>query len=438
MPPAGFGRTVQSAIYGAGAFGRRPAVPTDGTALEAAARKTMSRSGFGYVAGSAGCEASARANVAAFDRWQVVPRMLVDTTARDTGVELFSRRHESPLLLAPVGVLSVAHEDADLAVARAARQQQVTQIISTQASVPMEEIATTLRGSGHWYQLYWSSDDDLVASLVARAQACGSEAIVVTLDTAYLGWRPRDLDLGYLPFARGEGIAQYTSDPVFQRRVAERVAAAADTVPQPRPRPTAAAIGTLISMSRNHPGRTRDNLTAKEPRAAVETFLEVFSRPSLTWEDLPRLRELTNLPVVLKGILHPDDARRAVDAGIDGIYVSNHGGRQVDRSVAALDALPGVVAAVRGAGSSAPIIFDSGIRCGADVFIALALGATAVGIGRPHVYGLALAGSDGVAEVLRNLRAELDLQMALTGCSSLADLTVDRLRREPGPPGVQP
>ncbi len=192
-----------------------------------------------------------------------------------------------------------------------------------------------------------------------------------------------------------------------------------------------AALGTLLSMSRNHPGRIRDNLTAPEPRAAVESFLEVFSRPSLTWEHLPRLRELTSLPIVLKGILHPDDARRAADAGMDGIYVSNHGGRQVDRSVGALDALADVVAALRDAGSSVPVIFDSGIRCGADVFVALALGASAVGIGRPHVYGLALAGSDGVAEVLRNLRAELDLQMGLTGCASLADVTVDRLRRAP-------
>ncbi|GAA2164792.1 lactate 2-monooxygenase [Humibacillus xanthopallidus] len=438
MPSVGFGRSVQSAIYGAGAFGHRPRVPTDSSTLEAEARKVMSRRGFAYVAGSAGSEATARANVSAFDRWQVVPRMLVDTTSRDTGVEIFGRGHESPLLVAPIGVLSMAHDEADRAVAAGARDQHVTQIISTQASVPMEEIARTLRGSGHWYQLYWSSDDDLVASLVARAEACGSEAIVVTLDTAYLGWRPRDLDLGHLPFARGEGIAQYTSDPVFQRRVAERVAreAAAQGAeperaagsPPARPRPTPAAIGTLLSMSRNHPGRTRDNLIAKEPRAAVETFLEVFSRPSLTWADVPRLRELTSLPIVLKGILHPDDARRALDVGVDGIYVSNHGGRQVDRSVAALDALPGVVAAVRDAGSSAPVIFDSGIRCGADVFVALALGATAVGVGRPHVYGLALAGADGVAEVLRNLRAELDLQMGLTGATSVADITSDRLR----------
>lgn len=426
MPQEGIGRAVQSAIYRAGAFGRRPEVPTDGTRLETAARKVMSKRGFAYVAGSAGSEASAEANVTAFARWRVVPRLLVDTTERDTSVELFGRRHESPLLVAPVGVLSMADGDADLAVARAAREQHVTQILSTQASVPMEDVARALGGSGHWYQLYWSSNDELVESLVSRVEACGSDALVVTLDTAYLGWRPRDLDLGHLPFARGEGIAQYTSDPVFQRLVRERVAAAA---PATRPRPTPAALSTLVSMSRNHPGDTRHNLTAPEPRAAVETFLDVFSRPSLTWDDLPRLRALTSLPIVLKGILHPEDARRAVDEGVDGVYVSNHGGRQVDRSVAAIDALPGVVAAVRGAGSRAPIIFDSGVRCGADVFVALALGATAVGIGRPHVYGLALAGADGVAEVLRNLRAELDLQLALTGCTSLADLTPDRLVR---------
>lgn len=427
MPLGGFGRTVQSAIYRAGAFGRKPRLPTDGKRLEEAARDAMSQAGFAYVAGSAGSESTAQANRAAFDRWAIVPRMLVDTSERDTTVELFGRRHDSPLLVAPIGVLSAAHPDADLGVARGAAEQGVTHVVSTQASVPMEDIARAA-GAGHWYQLYWSSDDDLVASLVSRAEACGSEAIVVTLDTAHLGWRPRDLDLGHLPFVRGAGIAQYTSDPVFRRLVEERMAS---TTPEPSPRPTPAAIGTLLSLSRHHPGSTRHNLSAREPRAAVETFLDVFSRPHLTWADLPRLRELTTLPILLKGILHPDDARRAVDLGVDGIYVSNHGGRQVDRSIAALDALPEVVAAVREAAPAMPVLFDSGIRTGADAFVALALGASAVGIGRPHVYGLAIAGSAGVAEVLRNIRAELDLTMALTGCTTLDDVTADRLTRRP-------
>jgi lactate 2-monooxygenase len=432
MPLPELGRATQAAIYRAGTYGRRPRVPTNAQELEEAARRVMSRRAFSYVAGSAGGESTARANLAAFDRWRVLPRMLVDTGERDQCVELLGRRHESPIVVAPIGVLSAAHSAADVAVARAARAQNVLPVLSTQASVPMEEVAAALDGWGHWYQLYWSRDDDLVESLVHRAEACGSEAIVVTLDTAYLGWRPRDLDLGHLPFARGEGIAQYTSDPVFRRLVEQRVAAkraatASDEEPEPQPRPNAAAVRSLVSLSRNHPGGVRDNLSSPYPRAAVETFLEVFSKPSLSWTDLPRLRRMTSLPVVLKGILHPDDARRAVAEGVDGILVSNHGGRQVDRSVAALDALPGVVDAVRGAGSAVPVLFDSGVRSGADVFVALALGADAVGIGRPHVYGLALAGEEGVAEVLRNIRAELDLTMALTGCRTLADVTRDLL-----------
>lgn len=359
MPIPELGRAAQSAIYRAGTYGRRPRVPTSGHALEEAARRVMSRRAFAYVAGSAGGESTARANLEAFDRWRVVPRMLAGAEERDQSVELLGRRHESPLLLSPVGVLSAAHADADVAVARAGREQGVLPVISTQASVAMEDVAGALGGFGHWYQLYWSRDDDLVESLVHRAEACGSEAIVVTLDTAYLGWRPRDLDLGHLPFARGEGIAQYTSDPVFRRLVEERVAArgteTASGIPtepdrEAQPRPTPAAVRSLLSLSRNHPGSTRDNLSSPYPRAAVETFLDVFSKPSLSWADLPRLRSLTALPVVLKGVLHPDDARRAVAEGVDGILVSNHGGRQVDRSVAALDALPGVVDAVRGAG----------------------------------------------------------------------------------------
>ena len=427
MPFTEIGKTAQSAIYRAGTFGRRPKVPTDGNALEEAARRAMSRRGFAYVAGSAGGEATARANRAAFDRWQVVPRMLVDTSERDLGVELFGRRHESPLLVAPIGVLSSAHADADLAVARAAREQRVT----AHPQHPGVGADGAGRRGARWLRA-------LVPALLEprrrprRQHGPARRGVRERGDRRHprhgmLGWRPRDLDLGHLPFARGEGIAQYTSDPVFRRLVEERVAAKAAAEPEPQPRPTPAAVRTLVSLSRNHPGDARHNLSAPEPSAAVETFLDVFSKPALSWADLPRLRELTRLPVVLKGVLHPDDARQAVAAGVDGILVSNHGGRQVDRSVAALDALPGVVDAVREAGSAMPVLFDSGIRSGADAFVALALGADAVGIGRPHVYGLALAGAEGVAEVLRNIRAELDLTMALTGCRTVADVTRERL-----------
>jgi lactate 2-monooxygenase len=453
MRLSGFGRTVQSAIYRAGALGHRPRVPTDGTRLEAAAERAMSRRAFAYVAGSAGSESTARANRAAFDRWEVLPRMLVDASERDAGVELFGRRHSSPLLVAPIGALSAVHPDADLAVARGARDQNVTMVLSSQASVPMEDVARQLAGSGHWFQLYWSGDDDLVASLASRAEACGSAAIVVTLDTVHLGWRPRDLDLGHLPFARGEGIAQYTSDPVFRRLVADRLPSTGhkvaldrsqnqgrEVIPSPsseaavpEPRPTPRALGTLLSISRHYPGSTRVNLRAPEPRAAVETFLDVFSRPNLSWADLPRLRGLTRLPIVLKGVLRGDDVRRALDEGVDGIWVSNHGGRQVDRSVAALDALVDVAAVVRDRAPDLPVVFDSGVRTGADAFVALALGASAVAVGRPHVYGLALAGDAGVAEVLRNIRAELDLTMALTGCRTIADITPDLVRPRPRP-----
>jgi L-lactate dehydrogenase (cytochrome)/lactate 2-monooxygenase len=308
----------------------------------------------------------------------------------------------------------------------------------------MEDTAAALGDSPSWFQLYWSSDDALVESFVSRAEASGCEAIVVTLDTHVLGWRTRDLDLGYLPFARAEGIAQYLSDPVFQALVEARVrgagSAGAGTAGSgtggastggsgtTAPRPTIAAVRSLLSMARHHPGPTWRNLTQPFARAAVETFLDVFSRSTLTWADLAWLRERTTLPILVKGIQHPDDARAALDHGADGIIVSNHGGRQIDNAIASLDALAPVADAVRahvgtgtgtGTGTAGvPVLFDSGIRTGADVFTALALGADAVLLGRPWVYGLALAGADGVRAVTEHVLAELDLTMALAGVSA--------------------
>jgi lactate 2-monooxygenase len=317
-------------------------------------------------------------------------------------------------MLAPVGVLEMVDREADLAVARAARSHGVPMILSNQASRPMEAVARELGDSPRWFQLYWSTSNDLVESLVARAEGSGCEAIVVTLDTTLLGWRTRDLDLGYLPFLRGKGIAQYTSDKVFRRLLKEPPAQEA-----PQPRPTLQALRTLVQLTRAYPGSFLANLRSGEGRAAVQTFTEIYSRPSLTWDDLPFLRERTKLPILLKGVVHPDDARKAVDAGMDGLVVSNHGGRQIDGQIATLDALPGVVEAV---GGRIPVLLDSGVRGGADIFKAVALGASAVLIGRPYAYGLAIAGEDGVREVIENFMADFDLTMGLAGCRSVGEI----------------
>jgi L-lactate dehydrogenase (cytochrome) len=250
---------------------------------------------------------------------------------------------------------------------------------------------------------------------------------VVTLDTTMLGWRPRDLDLGFLPFAQGKGIAQYTSDPVFRELAAERArTAAAAQRPAPAPRPTPAAVRALVGMARAWPGPFLDNLRSPLPRAAVETFLSIYSRPSITWADLAWLRARTRLPIVLKGVLHPDDARRAVDEGADGVLVSTHGGRQVDRSIAALDALPDVVAAVDG---RVPVLLDSGVRSGADVLVAVALGARAALVGRPVAWGLALGGEAGARQVLEDVLGEFDLTLGLSGLTSVDQLSPEVLRR---------
>jgi lactate 2-monooxygenase len=383
----------------------------------------MSAKAWAYVAGSAGNESTTRANRQAFDRWRIVPRVLRDVGERDLSIELFGRRYPTPLLAAPVGVLGLVHPEADLAVGRATARLGIPYILSTQASVPMEHVAEVMGVSPHWFQLYWSSSDDLVESLVARAEASGAEAIVVTLDTHMLGWRPRDLDLGYLPFAHGMGIAQYASDPVFQRLMAERLASAP---PSDRPRITSSTIRTLIDLTSHYPGRFWRNLRSPLPRAAVDTFLDVFSRSTLTWNDLAFLRQRTKLPIVLKGVQHPDDAARAVAEGLDGIVVSNHAGRQVDDAIGSLDALPPIVQRVAGA---IPVLFDSGVRSGADAVVALALGASAVCVGRAYTYGLAIAGEAGAYEALRNIVAELDIVLGLVGLRSVAEITRDAVQR---------
>lgn len=422
----GISRRVQSDIYRAGISGTRPAVPTDPDRLESAAGKALSAEAFAYVEGGAGAQRTVAANRAAFDRWQVWPRPLRDVAARDLSTTFLGTTRPSPLVLAPLGVMELVHRDADLAVARAAASLALPYVLSNQASVPMEKVRDAAPGAPRMFQLYWSSSDELNASLLQRAEACGCEAIVVTVDTHLLGWRTRDLDLGYLPFTRGLGIAQYTSDPVFQRLVRERAAAAGPAGPV---HITPKSIAAGVSIARKGAALTgaglRESLRSPLPRAAVETFLDVFSTPALTWDDLARAREWTRLRIIVKGIVHPDDAMRALDAGADGVWISNHGGRQIDASVPTLAVLPEIADRIAG---RVPIVFDSGVRGGADVFIALALGATMVALGRPYAYGLAVAGEAGVTAVVQHVLAELDITLGLGGLTAVADVGRDALR----------
>ena len=408
------GRLRQQQVYLDGVSGRRPRVSTDLTRLEAEAEKVMRPEAFAYIAGGAGTGATMRANRAAFDRHRIVPRMLRDASRRDTSVELLGRRLAAPFLLAPIGVAEMAHSDADLATARAAAAEGVPMVFSNQASVPMERVAEELGDSPRWFQLYWSTSNELVESFVSRAEACGCEAIVVTLDTTLLGWRTRDLDIGFLPFLRGMGIAQYTSDPVFQRLVEEESAAPRAAVDAPRPRPTPSALSTLFSLMRRRISRESVQRFVRDLLAA----LAQLGRPAVPARAHPAADPA-------QGHLPPRRRPPALDFGVDGLIVSNHGGRQVDGAIATLDALPDVVEAVNGA---VPVLLDSGVRSGADVFKALALGARAVLLGRPYIYALALAGEQGVRQVLRDLHADFDLTMGLAGYASAADIGPEALR----------
>jgi isopentenyl diphosphate isomerase/L-lactate dehydrogenase-like FMN-dependent dehydrogenase len=350
----------------------------------------MTPRAFDYVAGAAGSGDTARENLDAFRRWRIVPRMLTDVSTPAYASTVLGTQLSAPFLIAPVGVLAIAHPDGELAVARAARAAGVPMILSTAASTAMEEVAAANGDGQRWYQLYWPKDRAVTASLLGRAEAAGFTVLVVTLDTRILAWRPRDLDNGYLPFLHGIGVQNYLSDPGFQAALASPV--------------------------------------AEDPGAAILRYTQIFGDLSLTWDDLPFLRQHWHGPIVVKGILSVADAVRAAEAGVEGIIVSNHGGRQVDGAIGALDALPAVAQAV---GSDLAVLFDSGIRGGADILKALALGARAVLVGRPYVYGLALGGEAGVRHVLRALRNDFELTMRLAGAGDLADLGPDFLQQRP-------
>jgi isopentenyl diphosphate isomerase/L-lactate dehydrogenase-like FMN-dependent dehydrogenase len=381
-PPANYS-DYQTAIYMNGMFaGEVPAITTDLAGLEERARAVLSPEAMGYIVPSAGSGATARANRAAFGRWRIVPRMLRSGTRRDLSGTILGTPVPAPVMIAPVGVQTLAHPDGELATARAAAALRLPYIHSTAAAHSFEQAADANAGGPRWYQLYWPTDNDVCISFLHRAKASGYSVLVLTLDTLLLGYRPADLDRGFLPFLKLQGLANFLDDPAFL-----------DGLAKP---------------------------PAEDPGAAVLHWARMFPNPGLSWEDLPFLRQHWDGPIVLKGIVSAQDAELAAEHGMDGVIVSNHGGRQVDGAVAALDALPGIAEAV---GDQLTVLFDSGVRTGADVVKALALGAQAVLIGRPVLYGLALGGQQGVEHVLRSLLADLDLTLALSGYTSHRQLT---------------
>jgi lactate 2-monooxygenase len=373
-------------IYARGLAGESPSIPVSVEELESRAEETMDERAANYVFAGAGAEKTIDANREAFDRRRIVPRMLRDIAERDFSTELLGTALPAPLLLAPIGVQKIVHEDGELATARAAAAVGVPMIASTASHFTLEEIAEAGGDSPRWFQFYWPNDRRLAESFVSRAEVAGYGAIVLTVDTFVPGWKPRDLQQAWLPFLQGMGNANYFQDPVFR--------AALEVTPE------------------------------EDQGAATGHLLGVQANPSLTWDNLAWLRERTSLPILIKGIQHVEDAREAARRGIDGIVVSNHGGRQVDGAIASLDALGPIAEAV---GEELTVLFDSGVRGGADVLKALALGADAVCLGRPYVWGLALEGQAGVETVLKMILAELDLTMALCGYTSPSQLGPDAL-----------
>jgi lactate 2-monooxygenase len=367
-------------IYARGLTGVKPALPVSWAELERRAEDAMEPRAASYVYAGAGNGETMRANREAFHRWRIVPRMLRDVSTVRLATTVLGAEVPAPVLLAPIGAQAIVQPEGELASARAAAALGLTFVASSASAHTLEEIADAGNGP-RWYQLYWPNDPELATSFVSRAETAGYTAIVVTVDAFVPGWKPRDLQEAWLPFLEGVGNANYLQDPVFR--------AALDRSPE------------------------------EDLGAAIGHFLAVLSKPSLTWDDLDWLRETTSLPILLKGVLHADDAREARERGVDGVVVSNHGGRQVDGAIATLDALPAIVDAVEG---DLTVLLDSGIRSGADVVKGLALGADAVLVGRPYLWGLALGGQPGVETVLRMLLAELELTLALSGVPDLERL----------------
>lgn len=356
-------------------------LPVSYNEWEYRARQILPNGPFGYIAGGAGSEDTMRANEDAFLLWRIQPRLLNDVSNRNLSITLFGQTFPVPFLLAPIGLQEIINPEADFGSARAAASLGVPYVLSTPASRSIESVAAVMGDSPRWFQLYWGSDLDVAGSMVQRAEKAGYTAIVVTVDLPARGWRGRDQRNQYFPARAGVGTANFMSDPVFRSKL------------------------------KQSPEQNFD--------AAVDLFLSIYFNPALTWNDLPILRKYTKLPILLKGILAPEDAELALHYGMDGIIVSNHGGRQLDGEIAALAALPKICEVVK---RRIPVLMDSGIRGGDDVIKAIALGASAVLLGRPYIYGLAVAGEQGVRTVLTNLISEIDLSLANSGKKSISEI----------------
>ncbi|MFD2445428.1 alpha-hydroxy-acid oxidizing protein [Bacillus sp. CGMCC 1.16607] len=354
--------------------------------LEQEARKKMSVGGFGYVRSGAGGEETLRKNSDSFSKLSVIPRVLSNVSNVDTSITLFGRTYPYPFLLAPVGMLKLAHEDADLAAVKGASTHNIPFVLSTVSSYSIEDVAAVAEESSKWFQLYWSNNEEIAYHMVERAEESGYEAIVLTVDTVMMGWREEDMKNRFSPLKQGIGKANYETDSVFL-----------------------------------------NSLENQDSDAIIEGILNNIHHPTLNWKHVAALKEKTSLPILLKGILHPEDAKLAIENGVDGIIVSNHGGRQLDGVISAIDALPQIVEVVKG---KIPVLLDSGIRRGADVVKALALGADAVLIGRPFVYGLAIAGQKGVEKVLEHFIQETKVSIALAGVSKVSDLPSVKVIKE--------
>jgi isopentenyl diphosphate isomerase/L-lactate dehydrogenase-like FMN-dependent dehydrogenase len=374
------GTDVQVQVFSDSSPGE-PRLPFAYEDWERCARAEMHPSAYAYVANGAGGEDTMRANREALYRHRIWPRVALDVGDRDLGTTVLGTRSPAPFFLAPVGVQGIIHPQGERATARAAAAMRVPFTLSTVSSVTLEEVASIMGDAPRWFQLYAGRSHEVISSMIRRAEGAGYSALVLTLDTTMLGWREADLTNAFLPFLNGDGIANYLSDPAFLARLAKP--------------------------------------PEEDPKAAIAEWLRIFVNPSFGWSDVDRIRGITKLPFLLKGIMHPADAELAIQHGADGIIVSNHGGRQVDGAVGAADALPVIVDAVRG---RVPVLMDSGIRRGADVLKAIALGASAVMIGRPYAFGLAAAGEAGVRHVIRNLQADTDLEMGLSGLRSISEI----------------